>query len=510
MATVTQQLGRAAAYDLLAAAGITNTGSSIIAGGNVGSFPTATYTLDGMIFIPPAALDSADAQNAQIDNNAAFLFFQALPQTMALSTADIGATGIQHSPGAPNGTYYPGVYVSPSSIAISTPVTLDAQGNPNAVFVFYSTGSTITQAIAGTINLVNGAKAANVVWLVGSSWTSIGPGALTQGNIIAATSITLGGGVLNGRALAGAVNSSGAITIAAAESITAPASVGTPTTAGGQAQALIATQPGVSVPTAYPQVTGQGIIPPQDLDMLQIIGEGGDILVSVDYLGTVHNVTTSQSSTSPLTSVAISSFPITSVTSAGVYTGTFPAGTNTVAGQTAVISGFTNGGNNGTFTITASTATTITVTPNTQVNESASAQALITGFSQSTYNGTITNGAASGLAGRFVSVTGFTNSGNNISNTLVISSTATTIVTSYTAQVAETHAATATVSASFTPSNGCRLGQYFTRLLPGATIAQLFTDAFANPSLLDIVHVYVPNSGAIVYILDHNGVASGS
>ena len=43
-----------------------------------------------------------------------------------------------------------------------------------------------------------------------------------NGNILANTSITLGGGTLNGRALAGIVTSSGAVTIAAAEVITVP------------------------------------------------------------------------------------------------------------------------------------------------------------------------------------------------------------------------------------------------------------------------------------------------
>src|SRR5208282_5787328 len=61
----------------------------------------------------------------------------------------------------------------------------------------------------------NGAQAANVVWVVGSSWTSITP-STTVGNILAVTSITLGGGTLQGRALASA-----AITLAAAGTVVA-------------------------------------------------------------------------------------------------------------------------------------------------------------------------------------------------------------------------------------------------------------------------------------------------
>jgi hypothetical protein len=324
---------------------------------------------------------------------------------------------------------------------------------------------------------------------------------------------------------------------------------------------------------------------------LQIIGEGGDILVAVDYLGTVHDVTASAPiGPLTLTSVAVNDFVLTQTTlstfaitsvvaSTGVYTGTFTGGAaNAFAGQTAVILGFVTAGNNGSFVITASSATTITVTPTTQADETHAATASVTGFSTATYtgtitggdtnayagstvsvlgfvnagnnvtaqnitastattlvtlfttqinethagtarvagvtlatyNGTITGGALSAFAGRNLNITGFAGGGNNVTNQTIVSSTATTLVVAATTQVTETHAATANITASYTPANGTRLNQYFTRLLPGATIAALFTDAFANPSLLDIVHVIVPNSGNIVYVLDHLGVASGS
>jgi hypothetical protein len=113
------------------------------------------------------------------------------------------------------------VYVSSSSIAINTAITLDAQGNPNALFVFYATASTITQQVAGTITLINGAQASNVVWVAGSSWTTVGPGAVTVGDILAQASITLGGGTLTGRALA----QTGSVTISTATAISVPAAV---------------------------------------------------------------------------------------------------------------------------------------------------------------------------------------------------------------------------------------------------------------------------------------------
>jgi hypothetical protein len=210
-------LGTAGQYALLAYSGVSNAGSSVISGGNVGSFPTdpgaGASGFPPGTFVAPAAYVAATSAN-QTDLAAAITYYQGLGPGTVLTTADMGT---QNSIGAPVGTYYPGVYSSGSSLAIDTPITLDAQGNPDAVFVFLA-GSTITQQIAGTILLANGAQACNIVWVAGSSWTSIGPGATTIGTILAVASVTLGGGTLVGRALA----NTGAVTIATAEIVTTP------------------------------------------------------------------------------------------------------------------------------------------------------------------------------------------------------------------------------------------------------------------------------------------------
>ena len=87
-------------------------------------------------------------------------------------------------------------------------------------FVFYATASTITQALAGTMTLANQAQASNVVWVAGSSFTSIGA-ATTIGDILAQASVTLGGGTLVGRALA----NTGAVSISSNCAISVPAAV---------------------------------------------------------------------------------------------------------------------------------------------------------------------------------------------------------------------------------------------------------------------------------------------
>ena len=92
--------------------------------------------------------------------------------------------------------FTPGVYISNTSILISGDITLDAQGNPNAIFVFQS-ASTLTTADGSPspgphtrILLTNGTKASNVWWQVGSSAT-IGTSSEFEGNILAAFDITL-------------------------------------------------------------------------------------------------------------------------------------------------------------------------------------------------------------------------------------------------------------------------------------------------------------------------------
>jgi len=215
---VTTKLGVAANYELLAAAGISNTGSSIIIGGNIGSYPTPSITgFPPGVVTPPGNIDNADAQAAQAAALIAYNFYTGLAFTsLSASSANLSVLGN----GSSASTYTPGNYSAGSSMDIPTSITLDAQGNSNALFVFKA-ASTITLESNASIILINGALPANVVWLPGSSFTSVAPSTM-QGNILANTSITLGGGVLNGRALAGIVTTSGALTIAAAVTATSP------------------------------------------------------------------------------------------------------------------------------------------------------------------------------------------------------------------------------------------------------------------------------------------------
>jgi hypothetical protein len=98
-------------------------------------------------------------------------------------------------------TLTPGLYTSTSSLAVTGDVTLNALGNPDAVFIIQS-ASTLTTGTGSHIILAGGAQASNIIWQVGTSAT-LGTNSVFNGTILADQSITLTTGTqLNGRALA--------------------------------------------------------------------------------------------------------------------------------------------------------------------------------------------------------------------------------------------------------------------------------------------------------------------
>jgi hypothetical protein len=204
---IDQELATAANFEVLAATAVTGqagTGTSVV-GGNVGIYPTAVSAVTNF---PPSTVaapftihgpDSA-SQQAQTDATAAYNFYQALPGGVPI----VGNLAGQ--------TFTPGVYKAATSLDLSVggTVTLNAQGNPNAQFIF-QIGSTLTLNNGSTVLLTGGALARNVIWLVGSSST-YGTTAVVKGDTIANTSITVNDNAnVTGRLLAlnGAVTFSG-------------------------------------------------------------------------------------------------------------------------------------------------------------------------------------------------------------------------------------------------------------------------------------------------------------
>jgi hypothetical protein len=183
-------LGFAGSMGILAATTITCVTAGIV-NGDIGNSPGTAATGFGPCQLTGTKhLGDGVAAQAQLDLTTAFntLMGLACPPANVIS-ADLGGT-----------TKHTGVYCSPStSMGATGNVTLDAQGDPNATFVF-QIGSTLTTA--GNVVLIGGAQAKNVYWVVGSSAT-LGTSSQWQGNILAQTAITLNDYVsLIGRALA--------------------------------------------------------------------------------------------------------------------------------------------------------------------------------------------------------------------------------------------------------------------------------------------------------------------
>jgi uncharacterized repeat protein (TIGR01451 family) len=179
-------------FAVLGGSTVTNTGSSVITG-DLGLSPGTSIT--GFAPLGPGLVTGethttdAVALQAQTDTTATYIDLEGQSCDTTVS-ADLGGT-----------TLTPGVYCAATSMGLTGALTLDAGGNPNAVWVFQM-GSTLTTASNSSVVLINGADACNVFWQVGSSAT-LGTTTSFVGNVFALTSITLNNGAsVSGRVLA--------------------------------------------------------------------------------------------------------------------------------------------------------------------------------------------------------------------------------------------------------------------------------------------------------------------
>jgi outer membrane autotransporter protein len=183
-------LGTASDFAVLAGSGITNTGPTTIIG-DIGTFPTTTQT--GFSSITQTGTNhvgDAVTQQAKIDLVTAYNVAAGLTANFTISTGELGGL-----------TLPPGIYSAASSLGLTGVVTLNAAGDPNAVWVF-QIGSTLITASNSSVLLINGAQACHVFWQVGSSAT-LGTGTRFAGTIMASDSITANTGATTiGRLLA--------------------------------------------------------------------------------------------------------------------------------------------------------------------------------------------------------------------------------------------------------------------------------------------------------------------
>jgi hypothetical protein len=184
-------LGSAGSLAILAGSTITNTGATTISGNVALSPGTAVTGFPPGIITGSLNVGNTIAAQAQLDLTIAF------NDAAGRVLAPLGVAG-----NLGGLTLAPGLYKSSTSLAISSgDLTLDAQGDPNAVFIFQM-GTTLTTTAGRAVILARGAKASNVFWQVGSSAT-LGTTSVFKGTIMADQSISLAtGAILDGRALA--------------------------------------------------------------------------------------------------------------------------------------------------------------------------------------------------------------------------------------------------------------------------------------------------------------------
>jgi type VI secretion system secreted protein VgrG len=187
-------LGSASSFAVLGSTTVTNTGSTTITG-DIGVDPGTSITGSGSITLTGTEHQAdAVAQQAQAD-------------TAAASSIGLAASTVVHDlTGEDLGglTLTPGVYRFDSSAQLTGTLTLDAEGENDATWVFLI-GSTLTTASGSDVTIINLGSSPDdgVYWDVGTSAT-LGTSTSFEGNIIASTSITLdtGATIDCGRALA--------------------------------------------------------------------------------------------------------------------------------------------------------------------------------------------------------------------------------------------------------------------------------------------------------------------
>jgi len=215
-AAVAPSLGTAQSFAVLGSSTVTSTGATALTG-DLGVSPGTAITGFPPGIVTGGATYAGDAVAAQAHTDAGTAY-----NSLVNQWCDFNYAAIQEIGGL---TLTPGVHCFPSSVQVTGALTLDAQGDPNAVFIF-KMGSTLTTASSSSVVLINGGQDKLVFWAVGSSAT-LGTSTMFKGNIIAVASITMttsANGVGSALALNGAVTmDTNNVTVASTSTPTPPA-----------------------------------------------------------------------------------------------------------------------------------------------------------------------------------------------------------------------------------------------------------------------------------------------
>lgn len=184
-------LGVAGDFVVLAGSTVTNNGLTLVTG-DLGVSPGTAVT-----GFPPGVLVGVQHAGDPVAAQAEAILTTAYNDAARRILCPIAITG-----NLGGQTLLPGLYKSTSSLEISSGnLTLDARGDPTAVWIF-QIATTLTTTSGRQVILSGSAKSTNVFWQVGTSAT-LGSTSTFQGTIIADQSITLtSGATVNGRVLA--------------------------------------------------------------------------------------------------------------------------------------------------------------------------------------------------------------------------------------------------------------------------------------------------------------------
>jgi subtilisin family serine protease len=265
-------LGAVSSFAVLGGSTVTNTGATTV-NADLGVSPGSAVTGFPQGTVVGGSIHAADALALQAQTDTTSAYNDLAGQVCTSLSGDLGGR-----------TLAPGVYCYSSAAQLTGTLTLDAQGNARAVFVF-QIGSTLITASNASVVMINAGSPCDVFWQVGSSAT-LGTNTAFIGNILALTSISLTtGATVSGRALA----RNGAVTMDTNTVGSAGCAVGVGATRPGP--------PPTGLTSLYPQevlanqawsqskgagvtvaVLDSGVAPDMDL--------GNRVLASVSFAGT--------------------------------------------------------------------------------------------------------------------------------------------------------------------------------------------------------------------------------